>query len=201
MADQKGDLYLAGYSGLTQSDISNFLGKTFSSQEQSLASSLIASVEDYIARQCRRNFKYSDSGGDQVYFDTLSGGANEYMLHNFPVKAITKVVVDGVDITSQLTLGTDYTFDDNKIYFLTLVPLGGRTNIVILKVYYTIYQFWGEDLKTAIKQYVADVISNREYAGKPLLALNANGFLLHFDKDAIPQYLQAIINQYRQVLI
>lgn len=206
MADQKGNLFLSGYTGLTHSDIANFTGKTLSAAEQTQVTSLIASIEDYISRQCRRNFVYATGGNDQSYFDTLDAGQDKYYLFNFPIKEVIKITVDDVikyeknGGSNTLVLGKDFFVYDNYVKFAT-IPYSTSDNRNALKIYYYIYQFWGEDIKLAVKQWVSDLILNREYAGKPLTSLNANGFSLNFDTDSIPSYIKSLIDQYKQVLI
>lgn len=204
MANQKALLYLSGWSGLGHADISALVGKTLSSAEQTLCGTLIQSVELHICQNTRRQFKISDT----TYYETLDAGKRQYRLQNFPVSAVTKITLDGNIIYGNedadddtLTLGTDlFVYEDGRVIFGTSQS-SGVDNRNALVIYYTIDQFWGEDAKLAVKRWVADMLLSREYGTKAVNSIDISGGLsMSFDSKSIPDYVNAVISNYKQLL-
>ena len=55
MADQNTLLITGAFSGVTDTTVAAFIGKTLTTPEKSLIATLVAAVEGYIANQCQRN--------------------------------------------------------------------------------------------------------------------------------------------------
>ena len=198
MADQKAKIYLSGWSLVTHSDVSSLLGKTLSTAEQTLITSLIKQVELYICRQCNRQFKLS-----QTYYETVDAGKSRYDVCNIPILAVTKITVDGntkyeaSGEDNSLTLNQDFFVYDDYVEFATLVSSSvDNRNAMVL--YYTIDEFWGEEVKLAITRFVSDLFVNREYATNRVQSIGISGGLnLTFDTKSVPAALQEIIDAFR----
>lgn len=191
MPDQVGNIYLTGFSGVVQADIAAFLGKTLTSAEQTLATSLILSCEMYLCQKCRRQFKPG------TYFDIVNSNQSSYQLSNAPISAITDFKLDGVSVYSDYVLGTDYSFDDNRFVLINSQLQPANSSFRSLKVFYTIDKFWGEDVLLAIKMWVGNLMLNREYAGKDVKSISSSGFNLSFDSETIPGYFKSVIDTYK----
>jgi hypothetical protein len=205
MAAKKGNLYYSGYSGLTALQVASFLSKTLTTEEQQILNSIISAIELYIAKKCRRNFKY-DLGAD-VYEETFDAGNVKYYFSNFPIKEITKITIDSADVyvkggnNNQYELNEDFFVYDDYIVFETVIPTSSNNDRQSLKIQYNIDQFWGEDVVLAIKQWAAQIFSQKEYGGKNVSSFNFSGFSLSFSESEIPSYVKEIINSYKKVLI
>lgn len=201
-------IFLSGYSGLVNSDIAAFLGRTFSSQENTLATSLITAVEDFIARNCKRQFKQNDGAAtpaDIIYQETFDGGEMEYFTHSFPLKEVTKITLDGVTqyekggSSNVYTLGTDFFVYPDRVIFNGIVPASSVNNMQALVIEYSIKLFWGEDVKLAVKRWVAEIMSQREYGGKTVTRASTGGGLsLDFNSKDIPDYVQEVVKRYKK---
>jgi len=196
MADQKARIYLSGWSSLTHTDISSLVGKTLSSAEQSLLTTLIAELELTICRRCNRQFKYSS----QTYYETVNAGEEKYFLKSIPVLAVTKITLDGSTIyelngnNNTLTLNQDFFVFRNYVQFAS-VQSSSVDNRNALVIYYTLEQFYGDEIKLAMKRYLAELFLQREYGTKPVQSLGISGGLdISFDSRAIPDYLEKVIN-------
>ncbi len=202
MADLNGKLYKSGYSGLTHSDIAAFISKTLSAPEQAVVTALIADIEDFLCRACRRNFFVPDGTTDK-YYETVDAGNETLRLLNLPIKEILKITVNGTDwyvkgSGNQPVLGTDFFVYEDKVVFET-VPYSSVDDRRALAVYYTIEQFWGSDIKLAIKRWVSDIFLAREYGGNSVSRFNVQGFSMDFNTTSLPQFIQAVVDSYRRV--
>lgn len=203
MADINGKLYKSGYSGLTQADVAAFISKTLSAPEQTVVTSLIADIEDFICRACRRNFFIADGSTDQ-YYEIVDAGKEEYYLTNGPIKEILKITVNSTDwyvkggSSNKLTLGTDLFVYENKVLFET-VPYSSINDRRAMTIYYSIEQFWGGDLKLAIQRWVAETFLAREYGGSSPSRFNVQGFSLDFNTANLPDYIQSVVESYRRI--
>lgn len=203
MADLNGKLYKGGYSGLTYSDIAAFLSKTLSASEQTVVTALIADIEDYLCRACRRNFFIADGTTDN-YYEVLDAGQDCYRPHNVPIKEITKINVDGTDwyvkggSSNRLVLGTDFFVYESKVEFY-VPPIASTYFKRKLTLYYSLDQFWGNDLKLAIMRWVSEIFLTREYGSAAVTRMNVQGFLMDFDPATNPTYIRSVIDSYRRV--
>lgn len=205
MADTKALLFLSGWSGLGHADISALVGKTLSSQEQTLCGTLISSIELYICQQTRRQFKVSESDN---YYEILDAGHRSYHFKNYPVSSVVKILLDNVIVYGNadasddtLVLGTDFFVYEGKIVFNSSM-ISAVNNRNAVKIYYRLEQFWGEDAKLAVKRWVADLLLTREYGTKGVNSFNVSGGLsLSFDSKSIPDYVETVISQYKKMLI
>ncbi len=203
MADLNGKLYKSGYSGVTHTDIANFLSKTLSAPEQSVVTALIADVEDFFCRACRRNFFLPDGTTDK-YYETVDAGKDKYYLTNGPIKEVLKITVNDIDWyvkdggSNKLVLGTDFFVYENQIQFESS-PYSTINDRRAMKIYYSIEAFWGSDLKLAIKRWASDLFLSREYGGTSVKRFNVQGFSIDFDENGLPNYVNAIVSSYKRV--
>lgn len=203
MADINGKLYKSGYSGLTQADVAAFISKTLSSTEQTVVTALIADIEDFMCRACRRNFFIVDGTTDQ-YYEIVDAGQETVYFTNTPIKEILKISVNSTDWyvkggnNNRLILGTDFFVYENKIFFesITYSSINDRRAMTI---YYTIEPFWGSDLKLAIKRWVSELFLTREYGTNSVTRMNIQGFLMDFNTADLPTYIESVIESYRRV--
>lgn len=203
MADFNGKLYKSGYSGLAHTDIANFLSKTLSSPEQSVVDGLIASVEDFLCRACRRNFFLPDGTTDQ-YYEIVDSGKEKCYLTNAPIKEILKITVDGTDWyvkgggSNQLVLGRDFFVYETYVNFET-VPYSSLNDRRAMTIYYDIESFWGNDVKLAITRWVSDLFLTREYGGTSFTRFNVERFLVEFDPNSLPDFIKSVVESYRRI--
>ena len=204
MADLNGKLYKSGYSGLTYSDIAAFLAKTLSAPEQAVVTALIADIEDVLCRSCRRNFFIPDGTTDS-YYETVDSGQETLRLYNLPIKEIVKFTIDDDldlyvkgDSDNEYRLGRDFFVYEDKVVFAT-VPYSSIDDRRALTIHYTIEQFWGNDVKLAIKRWVSELFITREYGSNAVSRINVQGFLMDFNTSDLPNFVQSVVDSYRRV--
>ena len=195
-------LFYTGFSGVTHADISSFLGKSLSTAEQTLVGQLVLMIEDYIVHECRKNFYYVDGSTDQSYQEFLDGGEEEYILSNYPIKEVLKIIIDGVTkyekgVASQWTLGTDFFVYPYKILFEQATDSEYRG----LEIDYTIKKFWGDDVKFGIIQWIAEIVTSKEYGGRDVTSANVDGLSLSFNTKKLPDYISNLIARYKRYAI
>lgn len=205
MATINAKVHYGGYTGLTASQIADFLGKTLTTTEQNIVSSLISSIESFIASKCRRNFKY-DLGAD-VYEETFDAGANRYEFYNFPIDSIEKIYIDNDLIyenggsNNQYELGKDFFVYDDYIVFQTFTPQSSINNKRALKIQYKIKKFWSDEVVDGVKMWVAQLFNSKEYGGKTINSFSFSGLSLSFKDEDIPSFAREIINTYKKVIL
>lgn len=205
MANLNAKTHYGGYTGLTASQIADFLGKTLTTAEQNIVSSLISSIESFIALKCRRNFKY-DLGND-VYEETFDAGSNRYEFYNFPIDSIEKIYINDTLIYEKGGLNNQYEKDkdffvyDDYIVFETFIPQSSINNKRALKIQYKIKKFWGEDVVNAVRLWVAQIFNSKEYGGKTINSFSFSGLSLSFKDEDIPLFIKEIINTYKKVIL
>jgi hypothetical protein len=148
MASVDGKLFQTGFTGLQDSDIERFLQRKLNADQKIIITDLIKEIEYDFASQCNRNFDPAE-----IYYETFDSIISRVMLYNTPLATLSKIYVDGVDVTSQYVLNTDYWVFENEIGFLT--PVVSQSGYNGVKLEYTIKQFWGDDVIRAIKKMVA----------------------------------------------
>ncbi len=205
MAVKKADIYYSGFTKLTALQVGNFLGKELNEQEQSFVNSLIPALELHLVKSCNRNFLY-DMKND-IYEDILDAGKSKYYLSNYPLKEISLITLDGItqydknDATKPYKLNSDFYVYDDYIEFYSTIPSSSLNNRRALKIQYTIDQFWGEDVIFAVKQWAAQIFTQREYGGKNVSSFNFSGYSVSFNSQDVPQFVKDVINSYRKPLI
>ena len=207
MPTQKSFLYLTGYSGITYSDIAAFLGRTsLSSSEQTVATQLIDSAEMFLCQQCNRQFANALAATpttDVIFASILDAGLSKYFFDSFPVKAVSKILLDGnvvYDSTSPSTatykFGQDFFVKPSYLLFYTkLQSVIDPHNAV--EIDYTIEKFWGSDVLLAIKRWVAQIFINKEYGGNGVMRMSLTGLTLDLNVKDTPDYIKAVISSYR----
>lgn len=201
MADKNGRLFVAGFTGVANTDIAGFTGKTLTSAEQTLITGLISSIETTIARQCGRNFL--DLGNTDSYYETFDADYQKYYPFSYPLKEIRKIEIDGVAVYTKggnnnaLTLGRDL-FCYPSYVLIDPPRQSSVDNRQALKIYYAIENVVGDDMKLAVKQFVSDIFLNRENAGKSVSSVNVAGVSLSFDPNSLPNYIKTVIATYKK---
>lgn len=202
MANLNAKTHYRGYTGLTASQIADFLGKTLTTAEQNILLSLISSIESFIALKCRRNFKYDD-----VYEETFDAGNNKYEFYNFPVDSIEKITIDTSTIyekgsqNNMIELNKDFFVYDDFIVFETYLPQSSTNNRRALKIQYKIKKFWGDEVVNAVKMWTAQIFNSKEYGGKTVNSFSFSGLSLSFKDEEIPSFVKEVINTYKKVLL
>lgn len=151
--------YQTGFSDIKSLDVASYLKKTFTQNDEVLVENIIASVEDSICRKTNRQFNYSLN-----YYEELDGGFNLFEPRLIPLNSLVKVWIDGVDVTTNYTAGTNYWVYDGSIRFLEYLR-GSTYNFKDVRLDYKINQFWGDELKLAVKQIVGKIYLDGENAG------------------------------------
>lgn len=193
-----------GFSSLTYTDVANYLGVSLSSAEQTLITTLIEQVEDLLVTETRRQFFISTTDN---FYQEFDGGKSCYWFEAFPVNEVTKIIVDGVTkyekggSNNTYTLNVDFFVYPNKIEF-EVDTSGSQYSHKNLIIHYNLEQFWGNTVKQAILQYVADLFSKREYAGQTPNSINAQGFSINFgDAKSVPDTFKRLVNMYKVPLL
>lgn len=190
MSVVKYNKYSVGYSAIVHGDIASFLKRTLTTADQTLVTSLIAEVEREICRQTRRQFHQVDT-----FYEEYPTGVSKFLLSNVPIKAITKIIIDGVEKTSNYTENVHYWIIDGQ-YVRFQTPLVASQNPYTgVRIEYSIDQFWGDDVKNLIKKMVSYEFLNSENAGVGLsnesfsdqsAGFNVSRF--HKEKDELFKY-------------
>jgi hypothetical protein len=207
MATQvKEDIYRTGFSGVSASDVGNFLNVSLTTAETSVISELILDAEDALMRDCRRNFQVKDdSDTDIEYKATANANINLFYTYNYPIKKVTRIDVDGVqkydsenESTYDYRLGEDFFVENYRIEFDTILQSSKdvRNSVII---YYTLEDFWGRDIKTYIKKYAAQEFMNREYGGKKVNNFNIPQLSVGFDSNSLKKDYAKILKRYKKV--
>jgi hypothetical protein len=207
MANQKGYLFLSGFSGVTHSDIANFTGKTLTTQENSVVDDLIASAEDFFARQCKRNFQTKDGINNQIYFEITNGDIDLFYPFNYPINEVTQIDVQGTTVylkggsNNQIILGKDFFVYPEKLELINK-NFSFDTNEQAMTIYYSIDQFWGKDITLVIKRWISEIFLASQYGGKGISSINvAGGVNIQFDISNLPKYINDLITYYHKVNI
>lgn len=193
--------YIAGYSGITPDDIAKHMKATFDATDTEVCTEAIEAVEIELARLTGRNFAYMDGEDRQEYYQVFNGGLSRYDLLASPVDTIKKIELDGEvvydidDETKPYVLGTDFYVSDRMIEF-AYKQMGGLSNKNVLKVYWTIQEFWGADVRLAIKKWVADIMRERETNGKNLKKFSFSGLTYEYDNKETQSAIDRVISNY-----
>lgn len=161
----------------------------------------VNAVSDLIENYCRRHFEKS------LYTEKLSGnGKYELRLEQYPVSAISVITVNG---TALLDAEIDFCPDNGAIYREALW-LEGRRNIEV--AYEAGYVLPKDDcaasprdlpydLEDACIELVAAKFNLRQEdaAGKKTRQVNDVGST-NYEKD-IPDYIRAVLDRYKKVLL
>jgi hypothetical protein len=208
MDAKDGSLFYTGYSGITSADIASLLSKEFTPAEVLVCDSLISSIESHIARQSHRNYLLTATEenvtSDVSYAEVFDVKGCEYIIPNYPAKEITRILVDDAvlyDKTSQsnyLTKNVDFWIRDmgTKILFLSIPS--SLTGIQSLIVEHSIKAFYGEDVNLAIKRWVMELFTSKEYGTRGVSQVNMGGVNVMFSTSEIPDYVETIINTYKR---
>lgn len=191
-----------GFSGVTATDIASFLGKELSTAESMLCNTFINSAEDYILRQCDKNFLVSLDNTDVEYEQTFDGGFTEYKTYNYPINEVTKIVVDGVtkyekNETSEYALNSHFWVYPDKVVF-QYMQYGSGYSRQSVKITHTIRKFWGEDVKLAIMVWVSEILTSGEHGGRNVTSASINGVSMTFDTKNTPELIKNVVNKYRR---
>lgn len=182
--------YQTGYSGLTHTDIAAFLKRTLTSDDQTLVTSLIAEVERSLCALTNRQFKPSVD-----YYEEFGSGISEFELFNLPINSLTSIEVDGVDVTSNYTLGENYWIMD-ELYVKFETPITSQNIYTGVKLTYQIRQFWGDDVKLLLKKWVAYEFLNSENAGVGVSNFGFSDLNKTFNLSQYEKEKEKIINYY-----
>ena len=186
--------YPTGYSGLAHADIASFLQKTFTAGEQAAVTALIAEVESEISRRCDRAFKVAESQYKEVF--DVPPQVDAFRTKHSPINSVVLITMEGETI---------YEANDNHGLKVHVYP----NRLVIpeipdpeyaeraLEVTYTIKQFWGDDVKLAIKRVVGQLILNAENAGVPLITTSFGSMTETKDGQELVKHIDAVVKRYK----
>lgn len=193
--------YWSGYTGLTYNDVQTFLGKTLTTAEQTLVTSIIAVKEVEFAKRCKRNFLDLDT---TYYSEKHDAGQSKIYTKNFPINEVKKIVLDGTitlyDKTlssNQYTLGVDFAVSPVAIIFNTVPYSLKNFNTLALTIEYDISDVLNEDIKDIIKKMVAVEFCSKQYGGITPTSLNANGISISFGIDGFTKEIESAVHRYR----
>jgi hypothetical protein len=207
MADQLATVYKTGFSGVTYTDIANLTGKTLTATEQALITDFIKGVESYICSQTHRQFAIADGVNKQSFYQVFDGGFSKYYLISYPIYRVTKIQIDGVtkyDVATPnnntLNLNVDFFVYDDFVRFITF-PVSSIDNRRAVKIYYELEDFWGEEVKLAIKRFVSELFLSREYGTKGVNSFDVAGQLSMSFNSELGAFLKEVIESYKIVLV
>jgi len=193
--------FWSGYTALTYSDIQTFLGKTLTTAEQSLVTSIIAVKEVEFAKRCKRNFLDSSTN---YYVEKVDAGQQKIYLRNFPIHEVLKISLDGTIVlydktqsTNQYTLGVDFAVSPVALIFNTVPYSMKNFNVMALSIEYDIETVVNEDIKDIIKKMVAVEFCSKQYGGITPTSLNANGIQISFGVDGFTKEIESAVYRYR----
>jgi hypothetical protein len=190
-----GTLYATGYSGVAPVDLAQYLKRTFTADETASAFDLIKSVEYELASKCHRNFNT-----DLTYFEYFNGGRSVYSPSNYPVASLTKIEVDGIDITDNHTLGATYWILGNDLRFYTPV-YSSHLPFNAVRLEYIIKPFWGDDVKLMVKKWAGVNFLNAENGGVPLSSFSFADLSQTFSYSEFTKERDALIARYEDILV
>lgn len=193
-ADAK--IYQTGFSGLTFTDIQTFLKRTFSTAEQTLATSLIKQKEYELCNLTNRQFLYTGV----EYYEKFNAPLVTVFPYATPLSTLVKIEVDGIDKTSLYVLGRDYYVYDNFFHFESPIVSAGNQHQAV-KLTYTLKQFWGEDIKYLITRWVAVDFLASENGGVALSNMSFSGLSQGFDLATFNDDKHKIIFRYTDFAI
>lgn len=188
--------YPTGYSGLAHADIASFLQKTFTAAEQSAVTALIAEIESEISRRCDRAFLVANSQYKELF--DVPADKTSFRVKNPVINAVVTLKMEGETIYD----GTD-TYDlrvhiyPNRVEIPEIPDPEYQQNA--LEITYTIKQFWGDDVKLAIKRVVGQIILNAENAGVPLLTTSFGSMSETKDGQELNKHIDAVVKRYRMM--
>lgn len=199
----KANLYASGYTEKSGSDLAGFLKRTFTAEETEQADMLIAAVEREIATRCKRQFLFQskdDEGTviDQVYEEYFDLPESVFFTHNFPIKAVSKIILNGAEQT--MTANTDYfVYDDHIEFYPTL--LAGIQGRRALKIEYTIEKFWGEEIDLLVLKLAGRLWLSAENAGVGVRETSFASMREAMDTQGFKTDTDRIVSLYRKRLI
>ena len=182
--------YQTDYSGITNSDIASFLKRTLTTSEKTLVNELITEVERSLCTATSRQFR---TGVD--YEESFGSGISQFELFNVPISSITAIIVDGVDVTSNYTLGTDFWVLD-ELYVKFKTPITSTDLYTGVKIDYQIRKFWGEDIELLIKKWVSYEFLNSENAGIGVSNFSFSDLQKAFDTSKYLKDKERLISYY-----
>lgn len=187
------DDYQTGYSGVTYTDIENLLGVTFDTTEQSVVSDMIKEVEHFVCSYCGRQFK-----PDTTYTERIYISADNYFLSNYPIKEVTKIVVDDETYyekgqSSDWVLDEDFTVTRHEVKLA--YPCASMKRYIEFE--YSISKFWGEDLVGYIKRQVAQMYLSKSYGGRKVENESIGGHSVSFGEEDI----KGVLSKYQKIKI
>lgn len=190
--------YQTGWSGIVKGDIENFIGRSLSTVEENLFNLLLPKFESYICSGTKRQFKVLS--GTDVYYEKYKIKPIHFF-YNYPVSEVKKikfdddVVYDASQSDNTLVLNQDFEYDENRIAIYNFADLTEPKNIT---VYYQIAKFWGEDVRLALIEEIANYITSLDFGGREVRNLSISGLSVNFgERDR----LKEIIRRYRKVSI
>jgi len=156
--------------------------------DDALLQNLIDAVSAWIETWCGRKFKSQVITGEKH-----SGDGGEYLwLKNYPVTELTKVEVDGTDVTSDI----EYDPDTGELYYSAGFTEGYRN----VSVDYTAgYANIPTDLEYACVLIVASIYNKKGLEGRT--GEVGQGFSYQIVADDIPFEAKKILEKYKKVVM
>lgn len=174
--------------------VKTYLGITDTNSDVVLQA-LITAASQYVINFCGRNFAVADY--DEWYAGT---GNDVLMLRNTPVNSVAMVVVNGIDLTSQLATDGNYawcgvTFDSNSLTRINGVwdKTGPRHIRVKYNAGYNPIPF---DLAQAVNDMVGDKYKRRANIGIQSRVI-ANETITYTQGD-VPKSAQSTLSMYQR---
>jgi hypothetical protein len=154
-------------------------------------SRLISSASQYIQSWLNRLF------ASQTYTERRGGTGTDVMAFaDYPVTAVTSVIVDGSTIPLSNGISYGYLFDDKFLYFI-----GGRFGMSRMNVQLT-YTAGYASVPLEIEQSCIELIGIR-YKERQRIGENSKsigGETVSFDVKDMPNSVKTILNNYRKVI-
>lgn len=175
----------------TVENVKGYLGISVASDD-ALLDRLVSSASAYIQSWLNRSFALT------TYTDTFDGmGFNSRMVSNYPITAVTSVLVDTQAIPlAPNTLASGYAFAERKV-----VLRGYTFNSGVLNCSVT-YTAGYASVPPEIGQACIEIVANR-YREKDRIGLTSKGLAgetIAYSQKDFPDSVRTILNNYKKVV-
>jgi uncharacterized phiE125 gp8 family phage protein len=163
-----------------------------STASDALLTRMITAFSDAVANYINRDL------GSQTYALTRDGnGGTTLMFVNYPVTAVTGLVIDGVTIPARAAFGSNgYVFTTTRITLVGYKFTQGSQNVQLSTVagYVTI----PTELEQAVIEWIADRYASRDRIS--IMSKSLSGETISYAQNDIPDPVVAILSPYRKVV-
>jgi len=175
----------------TVENVKGYLGIT-SATDDPLLDRLVSSASGYIQSWLNRSFASTS------YTETFDGtGFDTRMVSNYPITAVSSVVVNGVSIPlAPNSLASGYAFAERKIVLRGYAFVSGTLNCTVT------YTAGYATVPPEIGQACIEIVANR-YREKDRIGLVSKGLsgeTITYSQKDFPDSVRTVLNNYKKVV-